>query len=162
MKIENKKITTYQICLVALAVGVNIVGGQIALFLKLPVYLDSIGTIFAGAVLGPWFGMIPNILSGIFMGMTVDIYSLYFAPVGIVTGFFKWPGISENVSKKRQDFPGCSCDLSSGDHCERFDQCGFIWRRNLIRVIYSCTDAFQNTSGTDRKYFYSSVSHRLC
>ena len=44
MKIENKKITTYQICLVALAVGVNIVGGQIALFLKLPVYLDSIGT----------------------------------------------------------------------------------------------------------------------
>ena len=46
MKIENKKITTYQICLVALAVGVNIVGGQIALFLKLPVYLDSIGTIF--------------------------------------------------------------------------------------------------------------------
>ena len=86
MKIENKKITTYQICLVALAVGVNIVGGQIALFLKLPVYLDSIGTIFAGAVLGPWFGMIPNILSGIFMGMTVDIYSLYFAPVGIVSG----------------------------------------------------------------------------
>ena len=57
------------------------------MFLKLPVYLDSIGTIFAGAVLGPWFGMIPNILSGIFMGMTVDIYSLYFAPVGIVTGF---------------------------------------------------------------------------
>ena len=42
MKIENKKITTYQICLVALAVGVNIVGGPIALFLKLPVYLDSI------------------------------------------------------------------------------------------------------------------------
>ena len=54
MKIENKKITTYQICLVALAVGVNIVGGQIALFLKLPFYLDSRGTIFAGAVLGPW------------------------------------------------------------------------------------------------------------
>lgn len=86
MKEENKKINTYQICLVALAVGINIVGGQIALFLKLPVYMDSIGTIFAGAVLGPWFGMIPNILSGIFMGMTVDIYSLYFAPVGILTG----------------------------------------------------------------------------
>ena len=86
MKKENKKINTYQICLVALAVGINIVGGQIALFLKLPVYMDSIGTIFAGAVLGPWFGMIPNILSGIFMGMTVDIYSLYFAPVGILTG----------------------------------------------------------------------------
>ena len=28
----------------------------------------------------------PNLLSGIFMGMTVDIYSLYFAPVGMITG----------------------------------------------------------------------------
>lgn len=83
----TRKINTYQICLVALAVGINIVGGQIALFLKLPVYLDSIGTILTGAVLGPWFGMVPNLLSGIFMGMTVDIYSLYFAPVGMITGF---------------------------------------------------------------------------
>lgn len=87
----------------ALAVGVNIVGGQIALFLKLPVYLDSIGTIFAGAVLGPWFGMIPNILSGIFMGMTVDIYSLYFAPVGIVTGFLSGL-VFQKMSVKKAGF----------------------------------------------------------
>ena len=105
MKIENKKITTYQICLVALAVGVNIVGGQIALFLKLPVYLDSIGTIFAGAVLGPWFGMIPNILSGIFMGMTVDIYSLYYAPVGILLGFVTGLVYRKFQPKKWQIFP---------------------------------------------------------
>ena len=77
------KINAYQICLVALAVGINIAGGQIALLLKLPVYLDSIGTILTGALLGPWFGMLPNLISGIFMGMTVDIYSLYFAPVVI-------------------------------------------------------------------------------
>ena len=79
-------ISTYQLCLVAMAVAVNIAGGQIALLLRLPVYLDSIGTILVGAVLGPWMGMIPNLLSGIFMGMTVDVYSLYFAPVGMVTG----------------------------------------------------------------------------
>lgn len=88
MKTEKRKINTYQICLVALAVGINIVGGQIALFLKLPVYLDSIGTILTGALLGPWLGMVPNFISGIFMGMTVDIYSLYFAPVGMITGLF--------------------------------------------------------------------------
>ena len=82
---SENKINVYQICLVALAVGINIVGGQIALFMKLPVYLD-IGTILTGAVLGPWFGMLPNLISGIFMGMTVDIYSLYFAPVGMITG----------------------------------------------------------------------------
>lgn len=80
------RINTYQICLVAMAVVINIVGGQIALMLRLPIYLDSIGTILTGAVLGPWFGMLPNLLSGIFMGITTDIYSLYFAPVGMITG----------------------------------------------------------------------------
>ncbi len=81
------KITPIQLCLVAMAAGINVAGGQLALLLRLPVYLDSIGTIFTGALLGPWFGMLPNLLSGIIMGVTTDIYSLYFAPVGMVTGF---------------------------------------------------------------------------
>ena len=37
---EKKRITAYQICLVAFAAGINIAGGQIALALRLPVYLD--------------------------------------------------------------------------------------------------------------------------
>lgn len=85
-KIRSGKISTHQICFVAMAVVVNIVGGQIALTLRLPIYLDSIGTILTGAVLGPWFGMLPNLLSGILTGATVDIYALYFAPVGMITG----------------------------------------------------------------------------
>ena len=84
---KTTSINIRRICLVAMAVGINVAGGQLALALRLPVYLDSIGTIFTGALLGPWFGMLPNLLSGIIMGVTTDIYSLYFAPVGIVTGF---------------------------------------------------------------------------
>lgn len=83
----KRKISIYKICFVALAAVINVVGGQLALALRLPVYLDSIGTILTGALLGPWFGMLPNFLSGIIMGITGDIYSLYFAPVGIITGF---------------------------------------------------------------------------
>ena len=45
---EKKRITAYQICLVAFAAGINIAGGQIALALRLPVYLDSLGTVFTG------------------------------------------------------------------------------------------------------------------
>ena len=125
MKIENKKITTYQICLVALAVGVNIVGGQIALFLKLPVYLDSIGTIFAGAVLGPVVWNDPQYFKRYFYGNDCRYLLFVFCSCRNCDRIFKWPGISENVSKKRQDFPGCSCDLSSGDHCERFESMRF-------------------------------------
>lgn len=84
---NTKKMTTYKICIIAFAICINFIGGQIALFLKLPIYLDSIGTIFVAATLGPFYGMLPNLLSGLLMGVTVDIYSLYYAPVGIILGF---------------------------------------------------------------------------
>lgn len=80
------KISIYHICIIALAIVINLVGGQIALMLKLPIYLDSIGTIFIAAVYGPFYGAIPSLLSGVILGITVDAYSLYYAPVGIFLG----------------------------------------------------------------------------
>ncbi len=84
---KTKKLGTYQICLIALAIVINVIGGQLALALRLPIYLDSIGTIMIGAVLGPWCGLIPGLLGGLIMAFTGDIYSLYFAPVGMIVGF---------------------------------------------------------------------------
>ena len=43
MKISIKKIT-----ILALCVAMNMVGSWIGLMIKLPVYLDSIGTVMAG------------------------------------------------------------------------------------------------------------------
>lgn len=82
-----KKGLTYKITLIAMAAVINIAGGQLALLLHLPIYLDAIGTLLIGALLGPWFGMLPGLISGILMGATVDIYSLYFMPVQLITGF---------------------------------------------------------------------------
>ena len=84
---NRRKLGTYQICLIALAIVMNVIGGQIALALRLPIYLDSIGTIMIGAMLGPWCGLIPGLLGGLIMAFTGDIYSLYFAPVGMIVGF---------------------------------------------------------------------------
>ena len=84
---KKRKLSTYQICLIALAIVMNVVGGQLALTLRLPIYLDSIGTILIGAMLGPWCGLIPGLLGGLIMAFTGDIYSLYFAPVGMIVGF---------------------------------------------------------------------------
>ena len=47
--------------------------------------------------MGPLCGMLPNLLSGIILGMTTDIYSLYFAPVGMITGLMA--GIAGMVMK---------------------------------------------------------------
>ena len=82
----KQKITAQQLCLTALAIVINVVGGQVALAFRLPIYLDSIGTILVGVVLGPWFGLVPGLLGGLIMAATGDIYSLYFAPVGMIVG----------------------------------------------------------------------------
>ena len=71
---ENSIISVRKMCVVALAIVLNVIGGQIALMLHLPIYLDSIGTIMIA------------MLYGLVMGFTLDIYSLYFMPVGLMLG----------------------------------------------------------------------------
>ena len=82
----NMKFTTAKIAMIAMAICINYLGGQLALALHLPIYLDSIGTILIGAMFGPAFGVLPPMISGILMAFTGDIYSLYFAPVGMILG----------------------------------------------------------------------------
>ena len=65
---------------------INLSRGQIALLLRLPIYLDSFGTVFAAAVMGPFYGMIPGIVSNLIGGVTTDIYALYYLPVQMITG----------------------------------------------------------------------------
>ena len=83
----TKHFTPVMITTIALAVVINYVGGQLALLLRLPVYLDSIGTILAACLYGPFAGILPPLVSGLVMAFTGDIYSLYFAPVGMILGF---------------------------------------------------------------------------
>lgn len=83
---RKKRITTQTITIVALCIGINYIGGTIALWLRLPIYLDSIGTIFAGTLLGPVFGLLTGLASGVLSGVTTDIFSLYYSPVQMVTG----------------------------------------------------------------------------
>lgn len=72
--------------LVALSVVINFVGAQCALVLRLPIYLDSIGTILAAILLGPVFGALTGGLTAIINGVTFDPVSLYFLPVYLFTG----------------------------------------------------------------------------
>lgn len=82
------KITkTLKISMVGMGIALNIVGAFIALNLRLPIYLDSIGTILISFLLGPTFGIVTGLLGSIVSGITFDIYSLWFAPVQIFTGF---------------------------------------------------------------------------
>ncbi len=79
-------ISAARISTIAVAIVINYVGGQLALLLHLPIYLDSIGTILAACLYGPAWGVLPPLFSGLVMAFTGDIYSLYFAPVGMILG----------------------------------------------------------------------------
>ncbi len=81
-----RKITASQICFIAFGAVLNIAGSTLALSLRLPVYLDAIGTVLVAAVSGPFYGILPSIISGLISGITIDIYSLYFIPANAATG----------------------------------------------------------------------------
>ena len=81
-----KQVSTIKITITALCAVINIVGAYIALALRLPVYLDSSGTVLNSVLFGPVFGMWTACLSGIFSGVTSDVYSFYFIPVGMIIG----------------------------------------------------------------------------
>jgi len=53
------------VALVPLAAATNIVGSYVAGLLKLPVFLDMIGTCVAAIVLGPWWGALAGALSNV-------------------------------------------------------------------------------------------------
>lgn len=81
---ENK---TFNVTLMAMCVGFNIVGAFLALTLKLPVYLDTIGTFLSAFLLGPIAGVVTGGVSSLINGITFDPISLYFMPVQLITGF---------------------------------------------------------------------------
>lgn len=83
---ENNNISVRKMCVIALAIVLNVIGGHIALLFHLPIYLDSIGTIMIAMLYGPVYGMLPPLLYGLVMGFSIDIYSLYYMPVGMILG----------------------------------------------------------------------------
>lgn len=82
----NKNTNVRYMTLVGFGVALNIVGAFIAFTLKLPIYMDSIGTILVACSLGPRYAVIAGIAGSVISGITFDIYSLYFAPVQVSTG----------------------------------------------------------------------------
>ena len=77
---------TKKLTFIALAVAINIVGSKLALFLSLPIFLDSIGTILAAIALGPLAGGATALIGGLINGALGDVYAIYFSVSGVLMG----------------------------------------------------------------------------
>lgn len=71
--------------LIPIGIAVNFIGGQIAILLRLPLYLDAIGTIVVGAVCGVWPGIIVGLVSNILNSISSPI-TLFYAILNVLFG----------------------------------------------------------------------------
>jgi len=75
------------LALIPIAIAINVALGQLVQsILKLPIYLDSIGTVLVGVLLGPLAGAITGLLANIIWGLTLAPSALPFAAVAAVIG----------------------------------------------------------------------------
>lgn len=82
----KKDFSTMTLVLIPVAIAINIVIGQIVVLLKLPVFLDSIGTVLVAVLAGPWAGALTGALSNIIWGLLVDPGALPWFPVAAMIG----------------------------------------------------------------------------
>ena len=95
---------TTAIVMMPLAVGINIVGQFFTQSLRLPLWLNVIGTIIAGVVAGPWVGFATGILTNVVAAFTIEgPTALAFAIVngahGLVAGFLASRGWYRTILK---------------------------------------------------------------
>jgi energy-coupling factor transport system substrate-specific component len=99
----KKEFSTRTLVLIPIAIVLNIVIGELVTRLKLPIYLDSIGTVLVGAIAGPWAGALTGALANLIWGLfnPVPAYFFYVAAViGMMAGLAGKSGAFQNISPR--------------------------------------------------------------
>lgn len=95
------KLNTAALVLIPAAVGINYIGKLFAGALKLPLWLDSIGTILAAFLAGPIVGALCGAINNVIYGFTLDpvsfIYAVTSIAIGIAAGVLAYKGKVKSV-----------------------------------------------------------------
>lgn len=83
---SSRSFPTLALALIPRAVALNLALGALAAALKLPVYLDSVGTILVAALAGPLAGMLTGAVSNAVLGVLANPQLFAFIPVAVVIG----------------------------------------------------------------------------
>lgn len=97
----KREFNTVTLVMIPVAIAINLAVGQLALLIKVPLYLDSIGTILVGVLAGPWAGALTG-----FLANTIWTLAGWYAPaiafggvaaiIGALAGVFGragWPNV---------------------------------------------------------------------
>lgn len=100
----RKEFTTLTLVLIPVAIAINLAVGQLVIAIKLPLYLDSIGTVLVGVLVGPWAGALTGVISNIIWTATgwfpqAIAWAGVAALIGILAAFFKKGGWMDGAFK---------------------------------------------------------------
>ncbi|SEM99272.1 ECF transporter S component [Lihuaxuella thermophila] len=97
------RFTTASLVLIPVAIGINYLGKLFANILKLPLWLDSIGTILASLLAGPIVGAVSGAVNNIIFGLTADpisfVYAISSVAIGLVAGILAAKGWFDSFGK---------------------------------------------------------------
>ena len=82
----RKGLSSQTLVLIVISIAINMIAGQLVSMLKLPIFLDSIGTLLSAVLAGPIIGMLTGLLTNIIWGLLTDPMAAAFAPVAMVIG----------------------------------------------------------------------------
>lgn len=95
------KLSTAAIALIPAAIGINYLGKLFAGLLKLPLWLDSIGTVLSSMLAGPIIGALSGIINNVIYGVTVDpistVYAVTSGAIGLAVGIMAYKGWLKNL-----------------------------------------------------------------
>jgi len=145
----SRQFSTRVIVLMPIAIAINIVlGATVQQALKLPIYLDSIGTILVGVVAGPVAGMLTGVLSNLIWGYllpapigttTIGPFAITAGVIGLLAGLWGRLGLFRSRRGERSSIPGAVVAIIL---------VGALAIYTYARAYASPTD-FQNITGFD-------------
>src|SRR4249919_3684994 len=105
---RSRDLSTATLTLMVVAIAINIAVGSLIYALRLPIYLDSIGTVLVGALAGPWAGALTGLLSNLIWSILpvpggAGPTTAFFAPVAAVIGLMAGFWASRGVFRLRSD-----------------------------------------------------------
>lgn len=79
-------ISSRTLTLIVFSIAINMVIGQLSSMLKLPIFLDSIGTLICALLAGPWVALFSGLLTNLLWGLLSGPIAAAFAPVAMMIG----------------------------------------------------------------------------
>jgi energy-coupling factor transport system substrate-specific component len=105
--------SSLSLALIPVGIAANILIGELIRLLAVPVYLDSIGTVLVGVLLGPWMGAFTGALTNMIWGLSgISPGVEWYLPVAVAIGLLS--GVAARVGLFRSPWSAALTGLGTG------------------------------------------------